>query len=89
LIEFLIGRDVRELRESHVKQFHQLAIENIYSCGGQYRTTTRTARLETSPSKGPHRSKSSACRGERIFEELLAIDEARWEWHYVGATMSA
>jgi Fic family protein len=46
LIEFLIGKGVRELRESHVKQFQQLAIENIYSCGGQYRTTTRTARLE-------------------------------------------
>jgi hypothetical protein len=29
-----------ELRESHVREFHGIAISGIYSCGGQYRDAT-------------------------------------------------
>jgi len=45
-IESLVSGGVRQLRESHVLEFHGLAVEGIFSCGGQYRTVTRTARLD-------------------------------------------
>ncbi len=37
---------VQEIRESHVLELHKLAVEDIYGCGGRYRTTSRTAELE-------------------------------------------
>jgi Fic family protein len=35
-----------EFRESHICDFHRLAIEGLFPCGGQYRNVTRTAELE-------------------------------------------
>jgi Fic family protein len=45
-VEDLVRQGVKEVRESHVLGFHQLAVEGIFPCGGQYRTLTRTAELQ-------------------------------------------
>ncbi|MGO9834845.1 MAG: Fic family protein [Polyangiaceae bacterium] len=45
-IEELTGMGARSLRESHVREFHRLAVEGIFPCGGEFRTITRTADLE-------------------------------------------
>jgi Fic family protein len=45
-IEELTGIGVRALRESHVREFHRLAVEGIFPCGGEFRSVTRTADLE-------------------------------------------
>lgn len=38
-ISYLINDlHIVELRESHVQEFHEIAIRNIYPCGAQYRT---------------------------------------------------
>lgn len=38
-IEYLVAElGVREIRESHVLELHKLAVQNIFDCGGQYRT---------------------------------------------------
>jgi Fic family protein len=45
-IEQLIERGVKDIRESHVIEFHRLAVEGIFSCGGRYRTVTRSVELK-------------------------------------------
>ncbi|MBX3225050.1 MAG: Fic family protein [Labilithrix sp.] len=46
-IEHLV-LDVRinVIRESHLLELHRLAVEGLFPCGGQYRRTNRTAKLE-------------------------------------------
>lgn len=45
-IEYLV-RDLKidEIRESHVKELHKLAIAGLYACGGEYQRWTRSAEL--------------------------------------------
>jgi Fic family protein len=45
-IEDLLRQGVRQIRDSHVRELHRLAIDGIYGCGGEYRTVTRSAELE-------------------------------------------
>lgn len=51
--ELVSERGVIEIRESHVLELHQLAIEGIYPCGGQYRSWTRNARIQGSAHQLP------------------------------------
>lgn len=38
LISFLVNeRRIKEIRESHIFEFHKIAIQDIYPCGGEYR----------------------------------------------------
>jgi Fic family protein len=45
-VEELVGMGVRQLRESHVLGFQQIAVDGIFPCGGTYRTWTKSAELE-------------------------------------------
>jgi Fic family protein len=45
-IEELLERGVQCVRESHIIEFHRLAVEDIFPCGGQYRVVSRTAELD-------------------------------------------
>lgn len=45
-IEELLQRGTQCVRQSHVVEFHRLAVEGVFQCGGQYRVVSRTAELE-------------------------------------------
>jgi Fic family protein len=48
IADLVNDKGARELRESHVRGLHALAIQNIYSCGGQYRPTTMEVKIQGS-----------------------------------------
>lgn len=53
-IDHLVSeRGARELRESHVLELHELAIQGIYACGGKFRTANDDVRIHNSPHELP------------------------------------
>jgi Fic family protein len=56
-IAHLIHRlKIEQVRESHILELHQLAVQGIYSCGGRYRNAFRKVVIEGSPHQVPHES---------------------------------
>lgn len=50
LISHLVhGYKIEELRESHVLELQNFAIQNIYPCGGKYRDATSAVHIANSP----------------------------------------
>lgn len=47
---------MRQIRESHILEFHRLAVREIYPCGGQYRTATTRIYIDGSRHQPPHES---------------------------------
>lgn len=60
--------EVGELRESHVLELHKLAIQNIYPCGGQYRSARDHVIITNSPHVVP----------EPAIVPTLVRDAIRW-----------
>lgn len=53
-ISYLIDeRHVVELRESHLQEFHEIAIRDIYPCGAQYRTARHNVFIRGSSHRVP------------------------------------
>lgn len=49
----LVDRGARELRESHVLTLQEIAIREIYPCGGRYRDATKGVFIQNSKHKLP------------------------------------
>jgi hypothetical protein len=49
----LVDRGARELRESHVLTLQEIAIREIYPCGGRYRDATKDVFIQNSKHKLP------------------------------------
>ncbi len=49
----LVDRGARELRESHVLTLQELAIREIYPCGGRYRNATKDVFIQNSKHRLP------------------------------------
>jgi Fic family protein len=47
---------VTEIRESHIRKLHELAISGIYPCGGRYRNATIHVEIRGSKHTPPHES---------------------------------
>lgn len=47
-------RQIVDLRESHVLDFHRLAVKGIYPCAGKYRDALRRVEIRGSMHKVPH-----------------------------------
>lgn len=47
---------VREIRESFVQEFHKIAVQDIYPCGGAYRNALKRVVIRGSPHAVPHES---------------------------------
>jgi Fic family protein len=47
---------VQYVRESHIQQLHELAIKDIYPCGGRYRNAIMHVKILGSRHKPPHES---------------------------------
>jgi Fic family protein len=56
LVHLVNERRIEQLRESHILERHQLAIQNIYPCGGEYRNAFRKVLITGSPHQVPHES---------------------------------
>ena len=52
-IDDLINQGAKELRESHVLQLHQLAVDGIYPCGAKYRDARMQVKIQNSPHEIP------------------------------------
>jgi Fic family protein len=56
-ISYLVTeRRVEDIRESFVLDFHRIAVEDIYPCGGQYRDALRRVTISGSNHQVPHES---------------------------------
>lgn len=49
----LVESGATELRESHVLGLHEIAVRDIYSCGGKYRDTTKEVFIQNSKHQVP------------------------------------
>jgi Fic family protein len=46
-----------DIRESYIHEFHRIAVEDIYPCGGQYRDALRRVTISGSEHRVPHESR--------------------------------
>jgi Fic family protein len=46
-----------DIRESHVHEFHRIAVDEIYPCGGEYRNALRRVSIQGSAHEVPHESR--------------------------------
>jgi hypothetical protein len=77
----LVDRGARELRESHVLTLQEIAIREIYPCGGRYRNATKDVFIQNSKHRLPdveleasiERGLNQADRGDLLtVEDVLA-----------------
>ena len=64
----LVERGARELRESHVLTLQEIAIREIYPCGGRYRNATKDVFIQNSKHRLP----------EVAFVPSLVRDSVDW-----------
>jgi Fic family protein len=73
-IDELISREVHDLRESHVRELHRLAVEGIYPCGAKYRDARMQVRIQNSPHEIP----------APAFVPALVVEAIEWINHQKG-----
>jgi Fic family protein len=50
----LVGSGIRSLRESHVLELQQIAVRDVYPCGGRYRDARKNVFIQNSRHVVPH-----------------------------------
>jgi Fic family protein len=92
-LDYLVSeRGATELRESFVLELQQIAVKDIYPCGGKYRTVLQRVRISNSPHQIPEPAFVQALTQEAVDlingqrKERSALDRAAyalWRFNWI------
>ena len=85
-IAYLVNRQqVREIRESHIQGLHEIAIRDIYPCGGRYRDATIYLTIGGTTHKPPHESRVRSL----IWDLVQTVNHPPRGWTYLNCAAYA
>jgi Fic family protein len=85
-IAYLVNRlGLRQIRESHIRELHAIAIKDIYPCGGKYRNATMRVKIDGSRHELPHESRVPSL----IWDLIENINHPPPKWVYLNCAAYA